>query len=248
MKKIDNLLETRFKGGQQKKGQELGLRSSAGALSGFAGVFDVVPLNEDAREELLQLLQFFSSGETAPSTDLVRLCAITAEIRAIDTQSIFLHGARIQQARQILKEYREGAFTQWLKKTYGNRQTPYNFLQYFEFHQSVSREAKSIVENAPRQSIYMLASRPGSIEKKELFLANHQGKKKKELRKLIQKEFPTPLDDRRKTDVSTQFLKDLEQWQQRMLEESPSMSKAQKQKLHFLCSSLLSHFMGGDCP
>lgn len=240
---MDNVLEARFKGGQEKKGQELGQRSAEGALSGIARVLNVEPLNEEMQEDMLHLLKCFATKENVPSTDLTRLCVIAAEIRAIDVQSIFLHGARIQQARQILKEYREGAFTKWLKKTYGNRQTPYNFLQYFEFYHAVSRETQKFIDTMPRQSIYMLASRPGVLEKKEKFIHGNHGETKQELSLRIQRAFPVAADDRRKKNLSIKFLKDLESWQERMLENEPTtMSRVQRKKLHFLCSSLMNHF------
>ena len=39
-----------------------------------------------------------------------------------------------KERKTILKNYRDGAFSAWLIATYGNRQTPYNFLQYYELY------------------------------------------------------------------------------------------------------------------
>src|ERR1700677_3684402 len=116
MSKFNDLLNLRFKTKetQQPKMTALVERSNNGDLSSFSGVFRVMPLNDQEKE------------------DLEALTAITSEVKAITNQAVILHGERIKRAQEILKKYRDGAFTAWLFATYGNRQTPYNFLQYYE--------------------------------------------------------------------------------------------------------------------
>lgn len=75
----------------------------------------------------------FSSGEGNLTLDLAELSLITSEVKAINNQAAILHGERIKKAQTLLKSYQEGAFSAWLNATYGNRQTPYNLMQYYEF-------------------------------------------------------------------------------------------------------------------
>ena len=86
--------------------------------------------------------------------DLEFLTTITSEVKAINNQAIILHGERIKQCtRTFLTKYRDGAFSAWLISTYGNRQTPYNFLQYYEFYQSLNLELQKRMDDMPRQVV-----------------------------------------------------------------------------------------------
>ena len=78
-----------------------------------------------------------------------------------------MHGERIKKAQEILKSYRDGAFTAWLLAAYGNRQTPYNFLQYYELYTALSPGLHSQLEAMPRHAVYVLASRSGELTQKE---------------------------------------------------------------------------------
>ena len=136
--KFNDLLNLRFK--QKEKTQPpkmtaLVERSNNGDLSSFSGVFRVAQLNEKEKADLESILRTFRIGEAVDfDGDLKALMAITSEVKAITNQAVILHGERIKRAQELLKKYREGAFTAWLFSTYGNRQTPYNFLQYYEFY------------------------------------------------------------------------------------------------------------------
>ncbi len=126
------------------------------------------------------------------------LIAITSEVKAISNQAALLHGERIKRAQTILKQYQEGAFSAWLMTTYGNRQTPYNFLQYFEFHRSMPKSLHPQIELMPRQAIYTLASRDGDYEEKRVIVENYEGQTKNELLELIRQTFPLPETDQRR--------------------------------------------------
>src|ERR1700690_3631894 len=134
MSKVNDLLFNRLR---QKfsKMTELAEISSKGNLSSFAGVFKVSPLTVQEKEDLEALLNDYKSeSQYAIADDLSTLSSLTSEIKAINKKAAILHGERIQKAQEILKKYRDGAFSAWLVNTYGNRQTPYNFLQYYEFY------------------------------------------------------------------------------------------------------------------
>ena len=122
---------------------------------------------------------------------------------------MILHGERIKNAQSILKPYHDGAFTAWLKITYGNRQTPYNFLQYYEFHSLMPKHLRPQVENMPRQAVYTLASRDGEVEEKQEFVENYAGETKEELISQIRERFPLDLEDKRRQNIGENMIQGL---------------------------------------
>jgi len=200
MSKFNDLLNLRFKQKetQQPKMTALVERSNNGDLSSFSGVFRVAALNEKEKDDIETILRNFRTSESFDfESDLKALMAITSEVKAITNQAVILHGERIKRAQDILKKYREGAFTAWLFSTYGNRQTPYNFLQYYEFYTVLPQALHPKLDQMPRQAVYSLASRAGAFDKKESIVKNYTGQAKDELLKLIRHEFPLPDDDKR---------------------------------------------------
>jgi hypothetical protein len=200
MSKFNDLLNLRFKQKetQQPKMTALVERSNNGDLSSFSGVFRVAQLNEKEKSDIESILRNFRLNESYDfDADMKALMAITSEVKAITNQAVILHGERIKRAQEILKKYREGAFTAWLFSTYGNRQTPYNFLQYYEFYTMLPQTLHPKLDQMPRQAVYSLASRSGELEKKETIVKNYTGQAKEELLKLIRIQFPLPEDDKR---------------------------------------------------
>lgn len=199
MSKFNDLLNLRFrnKANQQQKMTALVERSNNGDLSSFSGVFRVTSLSEKEKADLEIILTNFRHGEVDVEEDLKNLMAITSEVKAITNQAAFLHGERIKRAQELLKKYRDGAFTAWLFTTYGNRQTPYNFLQYYEFYSIMPQTLHTKIDQMPRQAVYNLASRSGPLEKKEEIVRNYNGQPKQELLRLIRLEFPLQEDDKR---------------------------------------------------
>lgn len=163
------------------------------------------------RQLLRGLLEQYAPDEHERiDQDLSSLVNLTKEVRAINNQAALLHGERIKKAQAILKNYKEGAFTAWLKSTYGNRQTPYNLLQYYDFVMSMPKELRGQVEQMPRQAVYTLASRSGEMDRKLEIVEKFAGQTKNELLSEIRDAFPLPEGDRRRQDIatgSTQMLK-----------------------------------------
>jgi hypothetical protein len=200
MSKFNDLLNLRFKQKEspQTKMTALVERSNNGDLSSFSGVFRVAPLNEKEKSDIETILTDFRQNQNEDfDEDLKALMMITSEVKAITNQAVILHGERIKRAQEILKKYREGAFTAWLFATYGNRQTPYNFLQYYEFYNLMPQSLHTKIDQMPRQVVYSLASRAGTLEKKESIVKNYAGQPKNELLQLIRLEFPLPEEDKR---------------------------------------------------
>ncbi len=201
MSKVNDLLFSRLK---QKfsKMTELAEVSSKGQLSSFSGVFKVHPLSDLEQTSLEDLLKSYQ-GETEVSIerDLHVLSGLTSEIKAISNQAAILHGERIKKAQDIFKNYRDGAFSAWLLTTYGNRQTPYNFLQYYEFYLSLPSNLIPKLDEMPRQAVYTLASRDAPLEKKKELLENYHGETKNEVLELIRQMFPLEENDGRREDL-----------------------------------------------
>jgi len=236
MKTLTKLLEGRLSGKKSTKMAALAQQSVNGNLSTFSGVFSVVELNSSEKAFLEELLTEFSESKGNLSSDLSKLSTITAEVKAITNQAAILHGERIKQAQVLLRNYREGAFTSWLKATYGNRQTPYNFLQYYEFYQALPQPLKARVDQMPRQAVYALASRDAPYGAKLNLIENYQGQTKVELLRTIRERFPLPPKDGRRINPAENALKDLARIQEQL--SKVMLSRSQKQILQNLLDKL----------
>jgi len=240
MAKVNQLLTTRFKKASQKlsKMTDLAEMSSQGNLSSFAGVFRVTPLSESEQEGLRNLLTAYHQEGEDVEAHLTELSAITSEVKAITNQAAILHGERIKQAQEILKGYQEGAFTSWLVQTYGNRQTPYNFLQYFELYSAIPKTLQQKLDEMPRQAVYTLATRGCEQNEKEELIKNYKGETKKELLAMIRDRFPIAVKDKRASDIAKQSLKQLSEMEKLWKSERFSPSKKQKKQLLEVLQSL----------
>lgn len=210
MSKFNSLLMGRFKTQKKEKMNELVERSQAGTLSSFAGVFQVTPMSESETATLETLLTKYKTDDTNVAEDLKKLKAITSEVKAINNQAVILHGERIKRAQELFKKYQDGAFSTWLLKTYGNRQTPYNFLQYYELYSAMPKQTRSIIDEMPRQAIYSLSSRSIPQEQKVAFIEKYKGETKSELLERLRESFPLPKKDKRnsnKVKAATDLLK-----------------------------------------
>jgi Uncharacterised protein family (UPF0137) len=240
MVKVNSLLTQRLKMATEKlsKMTDLAEKSSSGNLSSFSGVFRVAPLNEKDNEMLLSLLTHYKNETQEIEGDLFQLGALTAEVKAINNQAIILHGERIKKAQGILKNYRDGAFTTWLIAAYGNRQTPYNFLQYYELHRTLPLHLHTKLDEMPKQAIYSLASREGDPAQKEQIIQNYEGEPKAQLLELIRHTFPLPRSDKRAQDRAELVLKDLRRIQDQCTSEQFSPTPSQKTQILQLLKQL----------
>lgn len=142
-------------------------------------------------------------SEQSVSKDLDDLTNITKQIKSISAQSVLLHGERIKQAQQILSKYRDGAFTKWLETTYGNRQTPYSMLRYYEFYQEASYEEQKLIEEVPKKCVYLLASKDGDQAKKMELIKQYGKTPQSDFILIIQETFPMQEKDKRKPVTKT---------------------------------------------
>lgn len=172
-------------------------QSATGNLTSFAGVFSVVELSEKEKQSIEHILKEHAQKDDDISSDLDHLISITSEVKAINNQAAILHGERIKKAHRILTRYQDGAFSAWLMAAYGNRQTPYNLMQYYEFYEAMPKHLRPQIESMPRQAVYTLASRVGPLEKKQEIVTNYQGETKTEILTLIRQTFPLNEQDKR---------------------------------------------------
>lgn len=241
MSKINSFLTSRFKPSSDKSSKmtELAEKSSGGALSSFAGVFRVAPLAESEHNKIADLLNTFKIANQEITADLRRLTEITSEVKAINNQAALLHGERIKRAQDILKQYRDGAFSAWLVSTYGNRQTPYNFLQYFELYQQLTPSLRAKLDGMPRQAIYTLASRNASFIKKEEMIQNYNGESKQEFLSLVRKAFPLAVNDGRRENIAQQVIQHLQKLETLFADEQFRPNLAQKKAILLTLKKLL---------
>lgn len=236
MSKLTSMLNERFLKKEKPKTGLLAAQTTDGSLSSFSGIFGSAKLNKKESEKLTELLQKFAEEGTDIAEDHRQLSAITSEVKAIQSQAVMLHGERIKKAQEILKKYRDGAFSSWLLSTYGNRQTPYNFLQYYEFYSKMPQPMRSQIEAMPRQAIYTLASREGALEKKEEIIREFKGQTKEELLNEIREAFPLDEQDRRKENLGYMAIMTLKKIKSTL--QRAKLSKEQKLEIQELLASL----------
>ena len=210
MSKFNSLLMGRFRNHPKKeKMSELAQRTTENVPAQFGGVFQVTPISETEKTSLQNLLEKYQTDDTDVAADLQSLTALTSEVKAISNQAVILHGERIKKAQILLKKYRDGAFSNWLLKTYGNRQTPYNFMQYYELYNSLPKKLQGIVDEMPRQAIYSLSSRSIPHEKKEAFVEEYQGESKTQLLEKLRSSYPLAKKDKRSPNRTKGVLENL---------------------------------------
>lgn len=173
--------------------------------SNFNGLFGQYNLTEEERLSIVTLLKSSQLPSRSSASkdflfDCQKLQEITANLKGIKAQSILLQGEQLAQAQKLLKNYREGVFSRWLIATYGNRQTPYSILQYYEFHQKLTDPQQKKIEKMPKKAAYTLASREAPLEKKVALLEKYNPKldKPADIILLVQENFPKKEADGRK--------------------------------------------------
>ena len=209
-------------------------------MSGFRGMFGEFTLSSQEEERIAAILQehLVAQEEAEKAEDCKTLFRLTSEIKAISNQSIVLHGERIKKAQEILKSYKEGAFTAWLFATYGNRQTPYSMLQYFELYSLLSPKEKVLIEKLPKKAAYTLAAREGPFEAKIEFLRGYKGERQKEVLLMMREAFPKERSDKRVRSVASTLLDDLEKVVRMFEERHQTLSGGDYKRFSRLCKRL----------
>lgn len=240
MSKLNSLLSKRLQASSDlSKMKQLAEKSSQGNLSSFSGVFKVTPLSTLEQEKIKTILTSYKTNAQDIDHDLSLLLSISSEVKAITHQAVILHGERIKKAQAILKNYRDGAFSAWLISTYGNRQTPYNFLQYYELYQQISHSLHAKFDEMPKQAIYTLASRQAPLEKKEAIIKDYKGEPKHEILALIRQRFPLSHTDLRAPILAKQATTSLNNLKSLFHNPQFNPTASQKNELKSLLKELL---------
>lgn len=244
MANINALLNERLKkNGQSSKMAAMAKQSAGGNLTSFAGVFNVAELNDQEKANIEELLHHYVSGKHDITSDLSTLLSLTSEVKSISNQAAILHGERIKKAQEILKTYRDGAFTAWLMTAYGNRQTPYNFLHYYEFCQSLPKALKLKLDLMPRQAVYTLATREAPLVKKQLIVENYKSQTKTELLREIREAFPLAAKDRRRQNIGENVIQELKRIADMLQRAERTISSSQKRVIQDLLNDLSKNIM-----
>ncbi|MFY9715771.1 MAG: CT583 family protein [Candidatus Rhabdochlamydia sp.] len=239
----------------EKKAMDLFGRSSKGTnfveafesleavTANFRNEFVATPLSTEEEMNIQNLLyeNYVSnkSGSDEVDADYKTLVLLTRQIKSIDRQGILLHGERIHKARGLLKKYRDGTFTKWLIKAYGNRQTPYRMLHFYELFQELEGEDRKLLEKMPKKVAYQLAMRDGSLMDKAMVIRNHQSKSPEEISEEIQKVFPLQKEDRRidHSNKDDRIVKTLENAVAKLMQKK-SLSNCIRKKLEKLIENM----------
>lgn len=178
----------------------------------FSSVFDPKPLDEADSMLIENLLlnnvldENISGGQL--EKDIIDLTRLTVEVKAIGKQSIVLLGERVYQVGELLKQYRNGAFTQWIESTFGSRKTGYNMLSYYNLYKSLPDESlREKLKDMPQKTAYILASRKGGdIEVKSEIIRECGGLTHADLVEIIKEKIPAEEKEKRATNVSNEKL------------------------------------------
>lgn len=241
MGKVNSLIAARLKSQEPSlKMEQMSKKSASGGLTSFNGLFQVSELSQAEKQNLEEILKTYTKHSETLISDLKTLASLTSEIKAINHQAALLHGERLKKAHALLTNYKEGAFSAWLIATYGNRQTPYNLMQYYDFYQSLPLPLREIAEEMPRQALYTLASRSGDLKEKIEFVTCYRGETKAELLLKIRDLFPLEDSDRRKENRGEMAIKGLEKIHSLLVKKSTRLSKLHKETLKELLTKIHS--------
>lgn len=181
-----------------------------------------------------------NTEEGEVSSHYHQLKTITEEVRSISAQSILLHGERIKRAQTLLKNYRDGAFTQWLTSTYGNRHTPYSMLRYYElYHDLKSEDLQKKLETMPKRAVYVLAFRDAPILLKRDIVDKYKGEKQNDIIREIQFRFPpAEYDNRRRRSPNAETIAKMFEFYKRIEMNLDDLNEKNKEKIQELIDKL----------
>ncbi len=240
MTDVNSMLNQRMKKPSHvSKMAAMAKQSAAGNLTSFSGVFNIAELSAKEKDVLANILHNYAIEEQNIPSDLEELFSITSEVKAINNQAALLHGERIKKAHQMLIHYREGAFTAWLIAAYGNRQTPYNLMQYYDFFQAMPQQLRPQIESMPRQAVYVLASRHGNIEQKQALVEGYKGETKAQMLALIRQAFPLEQADKRRQNIGDTFIQELQRLCLQLKQAQPKLNSSQKNQARLLLQTAL---------
>jgi hypothetical protein len=167
--------------------------------SSFNSVYDTRTFADDKTNEAIDRLMGDLKGSKGVgkedfAQDGTTLRRLTAEVKAIEKQSVLLVGERVHQARAILGKYNgsDETFTAWLAIAFKHRSTAYNMLVFYEFHKALPNASlqKQLIE-MPQKAAYALASRKGEMVQKVEIILKYSEMPAEDIIAAIQNAFPS---------------------------------------------------------
>ncbi len=183
------------------------------AVLPLQSLVEIGPLDPKIGEEIDKLVFELANrngiDEKQLNQDALQLKAITAQVKNIETQAVFLHGERIFRAREILRKYGDetSTFTSWVKIAYSHRSSAYNHLAFYMFHNALSTpDLQAKLKEMPQKAVYKLASRGGGIEQKVEILEKCYGMKAPEIIAMIDEKLPIKIKRESKKDINVSVI------------------------------------------
>lgn len=123
------------------------------------------------KREIKEILDKYAFNEKKTNQDLEKLLEISMFIDITTIKNRLEHGKIILAVQEILKGgegkevgYKDGCFTAWLIKVYGNKQTAYNHMRYTNLYNHLEDDVKKIYLKMPFTAAAALEPR-GLVEK-----------------------------------------------------------------------------------
>jgi hypothetical protein len=183
------------------------------AVNAFTTIFNPKSLDPQEEVKMQKLLfeNFQLSGipeekENAKLTqDFQNIKRLTSEIKGIQKQNLVLIGERIDNARTILKSYKDGTFTKWLQHVFSSKQTGYNILAYYLFLITLPENLQEAFKSLPQKAAYVLASRDGDLQTK-IEILQDKTIDSENILPTIREKLPLAETDKRKTKGTSLLL------------------------------------------
>lgn len=126
-----------------------------------------IALTDEQSDKIKGLFTDYKPDDVAAGDvgdDLHRILELSTMIKSITQHSVLLIGERIKKAQTLMANYRGGMFNKWLFMVFGNKVTPYSFLNYHNLYHSIEDpETRNSLEEMPKKAAYKLASRKGEL-------------------------------------------------------------------------------------
>jgi hypothetical protein len=146
-----------------------------------------ISLDFDEESRIRDIIKKDNSFE---EVDLKEILDLSKRIKSIKAQEALIVGEAVKKAQTVLSNYSSGVFSEWLVELFGNVQTPYNFLRFFELYTLLKERSQKEYLSIPRRAAYKLAKVEGSTEQKEEFISLGKNKNASSLEEEIDILFP----------------------------------------------------------
>ncbi|PIS00789.1 MAG: hypothetical protein COT84_05630 [Chlamydiae bacterium CG10_big_fil_rev_8_21_14_0_10_35_9] len=197
MSKTKDLAKGFLRSAKEKSAAQKGLApTQVNPINVFDRMFEVKELSENDSNAIDMLIvdnyQSELIDESKVEADMIGLKKITKEIKAIGRQSTILLGERIHKAKQLLQNYKDRTFRDWLRIAIGSVATGYSILSYYELYVKLPNEQlKSKLKEIPNKAAYILAQREAPFDEKVKIIEDHSTDKSSDIINLIKGKFPS---------------------------------------------------------